>query len=232
MTEKNIMTFRRLQLPASFAFLALAVCLVSCLPSVRGQGEDAARRAGIPVPDESRIPDSAAVATFAGGCFWCVEECFMQKPGVLAVISGYAQGSKENAVYKKVSNGLTDHTEAVEVHYDPNKVSFGELVEHFWKIHDPTTLNRQGNDIGRQYRSGIYYRTEEEKEIALASKAALDASGRYGKPVVSEILSRSTFFAAEDYHQNYYRRNPGDRYCLAVLVPKLKKLGLVWVEEF
>lgn len=223
------MSKNRIALPALFfstVFLAL------CFAKDQSRGGEAAERAGIPVPDEANLPEGSAVAIFAAGCFWCVEECFMQKGGVVAVISGYAQGSEKDAVYKKVSRGLTDHAEAVQVYYDPEKISFAELVDYFWKIHDPTTLNRQGNDSGRQYRSGIYFRTEEEKAIALQSKAALDASGYFASPVVTEVLPDSTFFEAEEYHQNYYRLNPGDNYCRAVLVPKLKKLGLRWIEDF
>ena len=184
------------------------------------------------VPDESELPEGAAVAYFAGGCFWCVEECFQQKKGVHAVISGYAQGTEDEADYKLVSTAQTAHSEAVKVVYDPAVISYDALLDHFWKLHDPTTLNRQGNDRGPQYRSGIYYQTDEEKAAAEASKAKLDASGYYASPAVTEILAHSTFFPAEDYHQNYYRLNPDDRYCRAVLVPKLRKLGLVTIDDY
>ncbi len=217
---------------SSVNVVLVTLCVALGISFVHCRAQDAAQRAGLPVPDESMIAESAEVAVFAAGCFWCVEECFMQHPGVLAVISGYAQGSEGDAVYKKVSHGVTDHTEAVEVYYDPEQIGFGDLVDYYWKIHDPTTLNRQGNDVGRQYRSGIYYRSAEQQKIAEASKAALQAEGRFSSPVVTEILPFKTFFAAEEYHQNYYRRNPDDRYCNAVLVPKLKKLGLKWVKDF
>ena len=234
----------KIKLPQTvFSALGMAaLILAACQPegnakeaegSKKGSVDNSpAARAGIPVPDESNIPESASQALFAGGCFWCVEECFQQKTGVIAVISGYAQGTEEEADYKKVCSGETGHTEAVQVFYDPSKVSFKELCEHFWKLHDPTTKDRQGNDWGPQYRSGIYYQNEEEKAIAEASKAALDKSGMYSKPAVTEILPHTTFFHAEDYHQNYYRLNPGDSYCRSVLVPKLKKLGLISIEDY
>jgi len=210
--------------------VAIAIALAACSPPVssvsNAQENSRATKAGIPVPDESDIPETASVATFAGGCFWCVEETFMQHEGVIAVISGYATGKKETADYKLVSAGKTKHSEAVQVHYDPKKVSFEQLVDHFWKLHDPTTLNYQGNDHGPQYRSGIYYKTEAEKKTAQASMAKLNKSGKYKTKAVTEIVPFTTFFPAEDYHQNYYRRNPDDRYCLGVLVPKLRKLGM------
>lgn len=181
---------------------------------------------GLEVPDESDIPKSAAMATFAGGCFWCVEETFMQLPGVYAVVSGYSGGTAKDAKYGPVSAGRTDHAEAVQVHYDPDQVSFGELVAHFWKVHDPTQVNRQGNDIGRQYRSVIFFQDEEQRKIAAKAVADLDESGRFARKVATQIVALDTFYPAEEYHQNYYRKNPNDAYCRAVLVPKLKKLGM------
>lgn len=142
-------------------------------------------------------------ATFAAGCFWGVEEVFRLTPGVTSTMVGYTGGTTENATYKQVCSGQTGHAEAVEVEYDPAKVSYDELLNVFWQNHDPTTLNRQGPDFGTQYRSAIYYHDDAQKQAAEASKAALDQSGRLRRPVVTEITPASAFYRAEEYHQQY-----------------------------
>lgn len=145
-------------------------------------------------------------ATFGAGCFWGVESFFRALPGVSDVVVGYSGGHTENPTYEQVCTGNTGHAEAVEVVYDPEKVSYRELLELFWKNHNPTTLNQQGPDFGSQYRSVIFYHTEEQKEEALASRQALEASKTWSKPVVTEIVAASTFYPAEDYHQRYFEK--------------------------
>jgi methionine-S-sulfoxide reductase len=149
-----------------------------------------------------------ARAIFAGGCFWCMEPPFKKLDGVHAVVSGYIAGHKENPTYQEVSSGTTGHTEAVEISYDPAKVSFDELLEVFWMNIDPTDAGGQFVDRGSQYRSGIYYLDDEQKRLAEASKERLDRSGRFDSPVVTEIVAATRFYPAEDYHQDYYRESP------------------------
>lgn len=169
---------------------------------------------------------ATATATFAGGCFWCIEEAFRQTPGVVKAVSGYTGGEKANPTYKEVCSGTTGHAEAVQVTYDPAKVTYEKLLDLFWRVHDPTQLNRQGNDVGTQYRSAIFTHDEAQKKAAEASKAALDASGALGKPVVTVIGPAKVFYPAEAYHQEYYTNNKAQPYCEYVIRPKLKKLGL------
>ena len=147
-------------------------------------------------------------ATFAGGCFWCMEPPFEKLNGVKEVIAGYTGGFKENPSYKEVSAGTTGHAESVEVIFDPSQISYAELLEVFWRQIDPTTPNRQFNDVGSQYRTAIFYHTEEQKRLAEESKKKLDGSGRYPEPIVTEITPASTFYPAEDYHQDYFKKSP------------------------
>ena len=163
-------------------------------------------------------------ATLATGCFWCTEAIFNRLKGVQSVVSGYAASKVANPSYQAVCSGRTGAAEAVQITFDPSVISYDKLLEIFWHVHDPTTLNRQGNDVGTQYRSGIYYHNDEQKRIALASKEAIDASGDYKKPVVTEILPFTNFYPAEDYHQEYYDRNPYQPYCMVVIDPKVRKL--------
>jgi peptide-methionine (S)-S-oxide reductase len=169
---------------------------------------------------------AVAVATFGAGCFWCVEAVFEELDGVYTVVSGYQGGATEAPTYKDVCRGDTGHAEVVRVEYDPARLSYDRLLEVFWKAHDPTQLNRQGADVGTQYRSVIFYHDEAQREAAEASKAALVASGRHSKPVVTQIAPASEFYEAEAYHQDYYRMNPGAPYSRHVIRDKLKKLGL------
>lgn len=178
------------------------------------------------VPDESKVPENAGYAVLAGGCFWCVEEVLQQLDGVTSVVSGYSGGTAETANYEAVCSGTTHHAESVKVTFDRDKISFSQVLDTFWKLHDPTTLNRQGHDVGTQYRSAIFYQNEEQKEAAEASKKKLAESGAYSGPIVTLIVPLDKFYPAEDYHQNYARLNPNDRYIQQVLFPKLKKLHL------
>jgi peptide-methionine (S)-S-oxide reductase len=147
-------------------------------------------------------------ATFAGGCFWCMEPPFDELPGVISTTSGYTGGQTKNPTYEQVSAGITGHAESVEVMFDPAKITYARLLEVFWKNIDPITANRQFCDSGTQYRAGIYYHTEEQKRLAEASKKALEDSGRFKQPIVTEIVAATAFYRAEEYHQDYYRKNP------------------------
>jgi peptide-methionine (S)-S-oxide reductase len=161
-------------------------------------------------------------AVLGGGCFWCVEAVYQGLPGIKAVVSGYAGGTMPNPTYEAVTSGNTGHAEVVEIEYDPAVITFREIVDFFWKAHDPTTLNRQGADVGTQYRSVIFTNNESQKEIAEASKNAAQPS--FKSPIVTEIRPLDQFYVAEAYHQDFYDRNPGHPYNRAVIRPKLEKL--------
>lgn len=168
----------------------------------------------------------SGLATFGGGCFWCVEAVFKRIEGVRSVTSGYAGGTKENPTYEEVCTGNTGHAEVVQIEYDTQKISYEGLLEIFWKSHDPTTPNRQGADMGIQYRSIILYHDDEQRMIAQASKGRTDALGEFTNPIVTEIKPLGVFYPAEDYHQDYYDNNPQAGYCAIIIRPKLKKLGI------
>jgi peptide-methionine (S)-S-oxide reductase len=163
-------------------------------------------------------------ATFGMGCFWCTEAVFQRLNGVSNVRSGYEGGDTVNPTYEEICTGTTNHAEVIELNYDPNKISFEELLEVFWKIHDPTTLNRQGADVGTQYRSVIFYHNEKQREIANKQKELLNKENVFGKPVVTQIEKAQTFYIAENYHQDYYLKNGQAPYCKAVILPKMDKL--------
>ncbi len=162
-------------------------------------------------------------ATLGAGCFWCVEAVFQRLEGVTHVVSGYSNGHVNNPTYKAVCEGTTGHAEVARIQFDPSKVSFTDILEVFWNTHDPTTLNRQGNDVGTQYRSGVYYHNEKQREQAEAYKAQLDASGAWSKPIVTEIVALDNYYPAENYHQNYFNNNPDQGYCAFVVRPKVEK---------
>ncbi len=163
-------------------------------------------------------------ATLGAGCFWCIEAVFQRIEGVKSVISGYSGGKVENPTYEEVCSGRTGHAEVVQITFDPKVISYGEILDIFWKAHDPTSLNRQGPDEGTQYRSIILYHDEEQKRIAEKSKS--EVSKNFDKPIVTEIRPLTEFYKAEDYHQDYYNRNRNAPYCRLVIHPKLKKLKL------
>lgn len=170
-------------------------------------------------------------ATFANGCFWCTEAIFQQLQGVLKVSSGYSGGHVVNPSYKEVCTGTTGHAECIQIIYDPSKISFDELLEVFWQTHDPTTLNKQGNDEGPQYRSAVFYHTTEQKEKALKYKAELDKSGAFRAPIVTEVSPFTSFYIAENYHQDYYNTNGSQPYCTYVIRPKLEKFQRVFKDK-
>ncbi len=172
-----------------------------------------------------------ALATFGAGCFWCVEPCFKALNGVISAVSGYTGGHTENPTYKEICQGDTGHAEVVQITYDENLVSFDELLEVFWFVHDPTQLNRQGNDVGTQYRSAIFYHTNEQKNRAEAYKEKLNLSQVWDKPVVTEIVPLTTFYPAENYHQDYLEFNPENAYCQAIVRPKVDKFRKVFAHK-
>jgi peptide-methionine (S)-S-oxide reductase len=166
--------------------------------------------------------DKLELATFGAGCFWCVEAIFQELKGVDKVVSGYMGGEKEST-YKQVCSGETGHAEVCQISYDPTVISFKELLEVFWQVHDPTTLNRQGADVGTQYRSVIFYHNDEQKELSEALKKKLNESGAWDNPVITEISPSSNFYPAENYHQDYFNNNSNQPYCNFVIKPKQEK---------
>ena len=164
------------------------------------------------------------IATLATGCFWCSEAVFNRLKGVKSVLPGYSGGKVENPSYDDVCTGRTGHAEAAQIEFDPNVISFEKLLDVFWHTHDPTTLNRQGNDVGTQYRSAIFYHDEEQKEIAEKSKRELEKGGVYKDPIVTEITPFKRFYVAEDYHKKYYEEHQDAPYCRFVIEPKIHKL--------
>lgn len=168
---------------------------------------------------------SLDTATFAGGCFWCVEAAFDQIIGVEEAVSGYAGGEEENPTYAAVSSGKTGHTETVEIYFDPDKIDYGTLLDIFFTAHDPTQLNRQGPDIGKQYRSAIFFHKEEQKQLAEKKIQEIEASGEYSNKVVTELVPYTEFWMAEDYHQDYEKHHPNDPYIVNVSRPKIDKVA-------
>jgi peptide-methionine (S)-S-oxide reductase len=171
------------------------------------------------------------IATFGSGCFWCTEAVYQRLKGVEKVVSGYSGGHVDKPTYKQVCGGDTGHAEVIQVHYDPTAVSYEQLLEVFWKTHDPTTLNRQGNDYGTQYRSVIFYHNDEQKKLAEEYKRKLEDAKIWEDPIVTEVSPLKNFYPAEDYHQNYYNDNAAQPYCSFVIRPKIVKLEKVFKEQ-
>lgn len=164
-------------------------------------------------------------ATLGGGCFWCVEAVFESLDGIIDVVSGYADGKTENPNYEEVSSGITGHAEVTRIVYDPAVITFKDILKLFFKAHDPTTLNRQGADVGTQYRSIVLYHNESQKNDTLKYIKKLEAEKQYDSPIVTQVTEMGIFYPAEEYHQDYFQRNPDQAYCAYVIAPKLKKLG-------
>jgi peptide-methionine (S)-S-oxide reductase len=189
--------------------------------------------------EESKIMSTAKkdnkegleTATFGSGCFWCTEAVFLNVEGVYNVRSGYSGGKVKNPSYREVCSGLTGHAEVIQLDYDPKVISYDELLEIFWKTHDPTTLNKQGADEGTQYRSAVFYHNDEQKKAAEFYKKKLDESKIFSAPIVTEITPFTAFYKAEDYHQNYYNLNSSAPYCSYVITPKLDKFKKVFKEK-
>ena len=175
-------------------------------------------------PIKMNIEEGKEVATFAGGCFWCTEAVFLEVKGVEKVVSGYTGGTLKNPSYREICTGTTGHAEAIEITFDPNLVQYKDLLEIFFSSHNPTTLNRQGADAGTQYRSEIFYHSEEQKKEAEGYIALIEKEKLYDDPIVTKISSAVIFYEAEEYHQNYYNENSSQGYCQMVIAPKLEKL--------
>jgi len=206
-----------------YIFLFLLISLTAC-----NKSKDANN-----LKDEDMMDTTAKLdtATFGSGCFWCAEAIFERVKGVHKVISGYAGGSVDQPSYEQVCTGKTGHAEVVQITFDPSIVSYADLLKIFWKTHDPTTLNRQGADVGTQYRSVIFYHSDEQKKFAEHYKRELDNSGAWDDPVVTEISAYATFYPAEKYHQNYFANNPTQGYCSFVIAPKVEKFEKVFKEK-
>jgi peptide-methionine (S)-S-oxide reductase len=202
-----------------FALLLSIPALASCEPE-KAMPEDAKKPAPTP-----KVPEGAETLTLGAGCFWCIEAAYRQLEGVYSATSGYMGGTTANPTYEQVCDGTTGHAEVVQVVFDPKKISGEKILTWFWDLHDPTTLNRQGNDVGTQYRSAIYYTTDAQKELAESSKKA--AQSKFSSPIVTEITKAGIFYPAENYHQDYYFQNKSKNgYCRMIIEPKLKKLKL------
>ncbi len=171
------------------------------------------------------------MATFGSGCFWCTEAIFRRIKGIKSVVSGYSGGHVKNPSYEQVCAGDTGHAESVQITYDPGIISYDELLEIFWKTHDPTTRNRQGNDIGTQYRSVVFYHDPDQKEIAESYRDKLEAEHIWSRPIVTEIEAFTEFWPAETYHHDYYKNNPSNPYCAAVITPKIEKFTKIFKER-
>ena len=167
-------------------------------------------------------------ATLAGGCFWCLEAVYDEIEGIEDVVSGYAGGSAPDPTYEQVCSGRTGHAEVVQLKFDPAAISFNDILDVFFTIHDPTTLNRQGNDVGTQYRSAIFYHSPEQEQIARKKITELEAAKMWDKPIVTEVVPMTAFYPAEEYHQEYFRRNPNQAYCQIVVAPKVAKARKVF----
>ena len=203
----------------ALSLLLLVPMLASCEPEKPMTATD---KQAAKTPE---VPAGAETATLGAGCFWCIEAAYRQLDGVYSATSGYMGGTVKNPTYEQICDGDSGHAEVVQVVFDPKKISYEKVLAWFWDLHDPTTLNRQGNDSGTQYRSAIFYHSDEQKKVAEASKAA--AKANFKDPIVTEITKAAEFYPAENYHQNYYNENKSKNpYCRFVIEPKLKKLKL------
>ncbi len=212
-------------------FVAAVFFSTSCGSSNNNSENEIAQRTLMTKETKNRHNSDTDTATFGAGCFWCVEAVFQRLEGVKSVESGYSGGQVKNPSYKEVCNGTTGHAEVIRLTYDPKTISFDELLEVFWKTHDPTTLNRQGNDVGTQYRSAVFYHNDDQKNIAESYKSRLNAEKVYPDPIITEISPLINYYPAEDYHQNYFNQNAGQGYCQYVIQPKLEKFEKVFKDK-
>jgi peptide-methionine (S)-S-oxide reductase len=203
-----------------FSFLNVLACSNNTLHNTFNENNHPIMNDTIQALDTSKVLDSA---TFGNGCFWCTEAVFQQLKGVDTVVSGYSGGQIKNPTYKEVCSGLTGHAEVLRIYFNPKIISYTELLEVFWYTHDPTTLNRQGNDVGTQYRSVVFYHNDEQKKLAEFYKKKLTDAKVYDQPIVTEISPIINFYPAEDYHQNYYNQHGSQPYCQFIIRPKLEK---------
>lgn len=222
---KKVLTFK-----IAVTFVAAIFFITACGQNKAQETMKTEQSTPKPMPTVSN-PSNIDTATFGAGCFWCIEAVFQRLEGVMSVKSGYSGGTVKNPSYREVCSGLTGHAEVAEIVYDKSKISFDELLQVFWKTHDPTTLNYQGNDHGTQYRSAIFYHNQEQKEKAEAYKKELNAEHAYPNPIVTEITPFKEFYPAEDYHQNYYNQNGNEGYCKYVIQPKVEKFEKVFKDK-
>jgi len=216
----------------SFSFLSFSIAaLLSCSQSSSSKQTAMNQEAQTADTKPRNTNSKFDTATFGAGCFWCVEAQFQMLDGVESVTSGFSGGTVKNPSYKEVCNGNTGHAEVCQVVYDTSKLSYADMLQAFWKSHNPTELNRQGNDVGTQYRSVIFYHNEEQKHLAEEYKKKLNESGAYDKPVVTEISPFTVFYKAEDYHQNYFNENGDVPYCRFVVQPKVEKFREVFKDK-
>ena len=231
---------------STFTFCMLAIALVIGVVSAQGLNSNAQAN---PVQDRSDLEANSSAnvlagsttkskekkletATFGAGCFWCVEAVFQKIKGVESVESGYMGGHTIDPTYKQICTGTTGHAEVIKIKFDPAVISFKDLLEVFWKTHDPTTLNRQGNDVGTQYRSAVFYNNDTQKELAEKYKTKLNESGAFRAPIVTEVTAATQYYPAEKYHQNYWNtQGKGSGYCQAMIPPKLKKLKAAFADK-
>ncbi len=219
--------------------IAVAALVFVALFAMQSSRQELSMSENFPTLDATELGANATptpdgeleTATFGSGCFWCTEAVFRLLPGVKSAVSGYSGGAIANPTYEQVCSGRSGHAEVVHVTFDPKVVSFARLLEAFWRSHDPTTLNRQGNDSGPQYRSAIFYHSERQRELAEMYKRKIDAAGVFRSPVVTEITPFSEFFPAEAYHQDYYAANPNEGYCRVIIGPKVEKLRKVFAND-
>jgi peptide-methionine (S)-S-oxide reductase len=217
----------RMPLLAALSLFVMAAGALMLTTRTRAMNDETKPETANEKKEEAKL----AQATFGSGCFWCTEAVFQELKGVRAVKSGYTGGDVKDPTYDQICTGATGHAEVVQITYDPDVISFKELLEVFWKLHDPTTLNRQGNDVGTQYRSAVFYHDEEQKELAEEYKKKLDEAGAFKAPIVTEITELGDFYPAEDYHQNYFRDNPRQGYCAFVVRPKVDKVREVFADK-
>ncbi|WP_317194910.1 peptide-methionine (S)-S-oxide reductase MsrA [Litoribacter ruber] len=198
-------------------------------------GQKASNKSNKPMNElpktEVNVPEGYEVATLGSGCFWCIEAIYQDLKGVEDVRSGYSGGHVSDPSYKLITSGTSGHAEVIQFYFDPKVISYSDVLEIFWSTHDPTTLNRQGNDVGPQYRSAVFYHTDEQRELAEHFKSKLNEEKVFDKPIVTEITPFSNFYVAEDYHQNYYKLNAGQAYCQYVIRPKVEKFKKVFADR-
>lgn len=212
----------------TFVFTLIALHLAACQ---RGRVEQSKTFQSMNQTRTTESENKTDTATFGAGCFWCTEAQFQQLEGVKKVESGYSGGFLENPTYQQVCTGNTGHAEVTNIYYDPSRITYDELLAAFWVAHDPTQLNRQGNDVGTQYRSVIFYHNEEQRQKAEEYKRKLNEEKAYDAPVVTEISPFTRFYKAEDYHDNYYNQNSSQPYCMFVVKPKLEKFKKVFKDK-
>ena len=212
-------------LPRYAAFVVAMLVATGCTPDANQEGTPEVN------DDRETVAKTSHLATFGAGCFWCVEAVFQELQGVQSVKSGYTGGTVDNPTYEEVCGGNTGHAEVCQIEFDPSQIRYEELLEVFWKTHDPTTLNRQGADQGTQYRSAIFYHDDEQRQLAEKYLAKLDKSGAWNSAIVTEIAPLTIFYPAEEKHDDFYRLNPNYGYCQAVIDPKMEKFRKVFQDK-